>query len=54
MFSVRSAILASAIFSLIIFAGDALGQGTKLTVSYSADTPGQLSAWMAKETGIYS
>ena len=50
----RSAILASALFSLIIFAADALGQGTKLTVSYSADTPGQLSAWMAKETGIYS
>jgi ABC-type nitrate/sulfonate/bicarbonate transport system substrate-binding protein len=37
-----------------IFAANASAQGTKLTVSYSADTPGQLSAWMAKETGIYS
>jgi ABC-type nitrate/sulfonate/bicarbonate transport system substrate-binding protein len=53
LLGVRTAILASALFSFI-FAGDASGQSTKLTVSYSADTPGQLSAWMAKETGIYS
>jgi len=49
----RSAVLAAVLFSFI-FAGAAAGQSTKLTVSYSADTPGQLSAWMAKETGIYS
>ncbi len=53
MLGIRSAILAAALFSFIC-ARDVLGQGTKLTVSYSADTPGQLSAWMAKETGIYS
>jgi len=53
LLGVRSAILAAALFS-VICAGSAAGQGTKLTVSYSADTPGQLSAWMAKEAGIYS
>ena len=51
---VRSAISASAFLSLLLFAADGSSQGTKLSVSYSADTPGQLSAWMAKETGIYS
>src|SRR5262252_4685179 len=41
-------------FLLFIFTPDGLAQNAKLTVSYSADTPGQLSAWMAKEAGIYS
>ncbi len=54
MTAVTSAILAATFFSLIFFAAPTLGQGTRLTVSYSADTPGQLSAWIAKETGIYS
>jgi NitT/TauT family transport system substrate-binding protein len=31
-----------------------LAQPIKLTISYSAETPGQLSAWIAKETGIYN
>ena len=43
-----------ALLSLVISAADSLAQNTKLTVSYSADTPGQLSAWIAKEAGIYS
>lgn len=54
MGSCRLAILASVLSSVITFAVEALGQPTKLTVSYSADTPGQLSAWIAKDTGIYS
>ncbi|HEY7163885.1 MAG TPA: ABC transporter substrate-binding protein [Candidatus Binatia bacterium] len=50
---VRRIVLTSLAF--LLFAGaEVFGQNTKLTVSYSADTPGQLSAWMAKETGIYS
>jgi ABC-type nitrate/sulfonate/bicarbonate transport system substrate-binding protein len=54
MCSCRLAILALVLSSVITFAVEALGQPTKLTVSYSADTPGQLSAWIAKDTGIYS
>jgi ABC-type nitrate/sulfonate/bicarbonate transport system substrate-binding protein len=41
-------------FLAFIFSTDALGQNTKLTVSYSATTPAQLSTWVAKEAGIYS
>jgi NitT/TauT family transport system substrate-binding protein len=53
MLTARSVLFTCA-FLVFILSRDALGQSTKLTVSYSADTPGQLSAWMAKETGIYS
>jgi NitT/TauT family transport system substrate-binding protein len=49
----RSVILTSA-FLACIFSTDALGQNTKLTASYTTDTPAQLSTWMAKEAGIYS
>jgi NitT/TauT family transport system substrate-binding protein len=53
MMSARLAIITIPLIALT-FSSIALAQPTKLTVSYSAETPGQLSAWMAKETGIYS
>ena len=48
----KKAIFAVSLFLLFPFSG-ASAQVTKMTVGYGALSAGQLSAWMAKEAGIF-
>jgi len=50
----KSWVLALGAFLLLAFCSSAGSQPARLNVSYSSESPGALSVWVAKESGLYA